>query len=48
MSFHFSAQWIEDYRRDGYVILREVVPPSLIADLRRVSDQGRELVGRAL
>lgn len=47
MSFDFSAQWIEDYRRDGYVILREVVPPSLIADLRRVSEQGRELARAA-
>jgi hypothetical protein len=47
MSFHFSEQSIEDYRRDGYVIFREILPPSLIADLRRVSERGSELARAA-
>ncbi len=47
MSFHFSERSIEDYRRDGYVVFREILPPSLIADLRRVSERGRELARAA-
>jgi len=47
MSFHFSANWIEDYRRDGYVVLPEILPPSLIADLRGVSERGSQLARAA-
>jgi hypothetical protein len=47
MSFHFSKRSIEDYRRDGYVVFREILPPSLIADLRRVSERGSELARAA-
>ena len=47
MSFHFSERSIEDYRRDGFVVFREILPLSLIADLRRVSERGRELARAA-
>jgi ectoine hydroxylase-related dioxygenase (phytanoyl-CoA dioxygenase family) len=44
MTFHFSDALVEEYERDGYVVFREILPPSLIADLRRATDRGRELV----
>ena len=47
MSFHFSERAIDEYRRDGYVVFRDVVPPSLIAELRRVSERGSELARAA-
>jgi ectoine hydroxylase-related dioxygenase (phytanoyl-CoA dioxygenase family) len=44
MKFKFSNSLIEGYERDGYAVFREILPTSLIADLRRATDQGRELV----
>jgi len=43
MSFQFSDQHIDDYPRLGYTVFRGILPPSLIDDLRRVTDRGREL-----
>lgn len=43
MSFVFSEQHIKDFYRDGYAIFRGILPPSLIADLRCVTDAGRAL-----
>lgn len=47
MTFAFSDSMIGAYERDGYVIFRQIVPPSLVADLRRVSERGRELARAA-
>src|ERR1044072_1213084 len=46
MKFKFSDSLIEGYDLDGYAVLREILPTSLIADLRRATDEGRELVRR--
>ena len=43
MTFAFSDSLIEDYTRDGYVVLRQILPTSLIADLRRIAEHGRVL-----
>ena len=43
MAFQFSEEYIAQYYRDGYTILREILPPSLIRDLRRVTDAGRAI-----
>jgi ectoine hydroxylase-related dioxygenase (phytanoyl-CoA dioxygenase family) len=34
---------IEEYHTQGYTVFRGILPPSLVADLRRVTDRGREL-----
>jgi ectoine hydroxylase-related dioxygenase (phytanoyl-CoA dioxygenase family) len=41
MSFQFSDQHIDDYQRLGYTVFRGILPPSLIDDLRRVTDEAR-------
>ena len=41
MTFQFSDQHIEDYHRLGYTVFRGILPPSLIDDLRRVTDEAR-------
>jgi hypothetical protein len=43
MPFQFSDQHIEDYHTQGSTIFRSILPPSLIADLRRVTDRAREI-----
>jgi ectoine hydroxylase-related dioxygenase (phytanoyl-CoA dioxygenase family) len=43
MGFRWSEAHIEEYWRHGYTVFRGIVPPSLIAELRRVTDRGREL-----
>lgn len=43
MKFKFSDSLIESYERDGYAVFREILPLSLITDLRRATDQGREI-----
>ena len=44
MAFKFSEAHIADYFTHGYTVFRGILPPSLITDLRRVTDRGRELV----
>jgi hypothetical protein len=44
MGLRFTDQHIESYYRRGYVVFRGIIPPALIEDLRRVTDQGRGLV----
>lgn len=39
--FTFSEKHITDYHTTGCTIFREILPLSLIADLRRVADRGR-------
>jgi hypothetical protein len=41
MTFTFSDQHIDDYHRNGYTVFRGIIPPHLIDDLRRVTDEAR-------
>jgi hypothetical protein len=43
MAFTFSERHIEEYHTLGYTVFRQILPPSLIRDLRRVTDQAREI-----
>lgn len=47
MSFRFSGTHIEEFRNKGFTVFRAILPPSLIADLRRASDGAREVARRA-
>jgi hypothetical protein len=41
--FQFSDRHIEEYHTQGYTVFREILPPSLVAELRRVTDRAREI-----
>lgn len=43
MSFQYSERHREEYFRDGYTVLPGLIPPALLADLRRESEHAREL-----
>lgn len=43
MAFTFSEQHIADYHTLGYTVFREILPASLIEDLRRETDKAREI-----
>ena len=43
MAFAFSDRHIEEYRMWGFTVFRQILPSSLVADLRRVCDQARDL-----
>jgi hypothetical protein len=43
MPFQFSDQHIEEYHTQGYTVFRSILPPSLIADLRRETDRARQI-----
>ena len=43
MEFQVSDKHIEAYYMLGYTIFRKILPPSLIRDLRRVSDRARAI-----
>jgi hypothetical protein len=43
LAFRFTAQHHDEYRNDGLTILRGLIPPSLLADLRRETDTAREI-----
>ena len=43
MSFKFCDSHISDYHALGYTVFRDILPPSLIEDLRRASDLAREI-----
>lgn len=43
MTFQFSDRHIEEYSVRGATVLRSLLPPPLIADLRRATDKGRDL-----
>ena len=44
MPFTFSEHHISDYYREGYTVFRGILPPALVGDLRRVTDDAREVV----
>ena len=43
MAFEFSDRHIETYQTRGYTVFEQILPATLIADLRRVTDQAREM-----
>src|SRR5438034_1196790 len=43
MNSPFSEEHIAEYWRDGYTVFEEIIPASLVADLRRVAEQGAEI-----
>jgi hypothetical protein len=43
MSFSFSEKHITDYHLNGYTVFKRIIPDSLLGDLRRVTDNAREL-----
>ena len=43
MAFVFSDQHIDEYRTQGYTVFRQLLPPSLVTDLRRICDKARDL-----
>ncbi|MCZ6679248.1 MAG: hypothetical protein O7E52_18620 [Candidatus Poribacteria bacterium] len=43
MRFKLSDEHIDLYSTQGYTVFRKIVPPSLISDLRRVTDTAREI-----
>ena len=43
MSFVFTDAHHEEFHGLGYTVFRGILPPSLVADLRRVADRAREL-----
>jgi hypothetical protein len=43
MPFRWEEQRLEEYHTLGYTVFRGIVPPSLVAELRRETDRGREL-----
>ncbi len=43
MAFIFSDQHIEEYRTLGYTVFRQILPASLVGDLRRVADEARRI-----
>ena len=42
MGFTFCDSMIHDYRMQGYVVFRRILPPSLIKDLRRATEKAHE------
>ena len=43
MTFQFQDSMVNEYLSEGYLIFRGIVPPSLLTDLRREAEKGREL-----
>ena len=43
MSFQFCDSMVNEYLSQGYLILRGIVPPSLLRDLRLEAEKAREL-----
>ncbi|MEK8051128.1 phytanoyl-CoA dioxygenase family protein [Ideonella sp. DXS22W] len=46
MAFVFSDQHIGEYHTRGYTVFRDLIPPRLLADLRREADRGRPIARR--
>ena len=43
MAFTFSDRYIEEYNTQGFTIFDHILPASLIGDLRRVTEEAREV-----
>ncbi|MDX1934808.1 MAG: hypothetical protein SFU56_19595 [Capsulimonadales bacterium] len=46
MAFAYDDRLREEYVRDGFTILRGIIPPSLLSDLRREADRARDIARR--
>ncbi len=46
MSFQYHDGLREDYQSVGFIVLRDLIPASLLADLRRETDKVREIARR--
>ena len=43
MAFEFSERHIDEFKTRGYTVFRQIVPPSLIRDLRTASEDARQV-----
>ncbi len=43
MAFQFSDRHIDEYHTQGYTVFRQILPPSLVGELRRVAEKARHL-----
>ncbi len=43
MAFEFSERHIDEFKTRGYTVFRQIVPPSLIRDLRAAAEEARRL-----
>lgn len=43
MTFRYSEQNREEYITDGFTVLRDIIPASLLTDLRHETDKAREI-----
>lgn len=46
MAFLWSDEHVDSFHRHGYAIFRGILPPALVRDLRRVTDQARQIARR--
>ena len=46
MAYEFKDDHLASYYREGFAIFRGIIPASLIADLRREADKGRDIAHR--
>jgi hypothetical protein len=44
MKFTWNDRFFADYSADGYVVFEGILPALLVADLRRETDKGREII----
>lgn len=43
MPFVLTDRHIEEFHTLGYTVFEQILPPSLVADLRRVTDRARDI-----
>jgi ectoine hydroxylase-related dioxygenase (phytanoyl-CoA dioxygenase family) len=43
MAFKFSENHIDEFQRHGYTVFKQIIPNSLLRDLRNASDMAREI-----
>ena len=43
MAFQFGDQHLDQYHTQGFTVFRQILPPALLSDLRRVAAKAREL-----
>jgi len=43
MAFAFTDQHIDQYHTQGYTVFRQILPPALLGELRRVAAQARQI-----
>lgn len=43
MGFHYSDKLREEYHSEGLIILRDIIPPTLLSDLRQEADIARTI-----